>query len=115
MWELCRNCYDKFGMKPEDACWELGEFDPFFGWLCHQDEDLSIVLQTTANLSCMYSTRALFHLMKEAMIPCISSCLTGATSFLWWILLPKFLQGLKFFARNIFMSIGIRVAVSTLL
>jgi len=67
--ELCRNCYDKFGAKPEDACWELGEFDLFFGWLCHQYEDLSTVLQMTANLSCMYATRALFHLMKEANDP----------------------------------------------
>jgi hypothetical protein len=32
--ELCQNCYDKFGAKPEDPCWELGEFDPFFAWLC---------------------------------------------------------------------------------
>ena len=56
-------------MKPEDACWELGEFDPFFGWLCCQYEDLSTVLQTTADLSCMYATRALFHLMKEAKDP----------------------------------------------
>ena len=33
LWELCKNCYDKFGAKPEDPCWELGEFDPFFAWL----------------------------------------------------------------------------------
>ena len=69
LWELCKNCYDKFGAKPKDACWELGEFDPFFGWLCRQYEDLSIVLQMTADLSCMYATRALFHLMKEANDP----------------------------------------------
>ena len=43
LWEPCKNCYDKFGAKPEDACWELGEFDPFFGWLCRQYEDLSTV------------------------------------------------------------------------
>jgi len=67
--DLCKNCYDKFGTKPEDACWELGEFDPFFGWFYHQYEDLSTVLQTTADLSCMYATRALFHLMKEANDP----------------------------------------------
>jgi hypothetical protein len=29
LWELCKNCYDKFGAKPEDPCWELGEFDLF--------------------------------------------------------------------------------------
>jgi chromosome segregation ATPase len=34
MWELCKNCYEKFGAKPEDPCWELGEFDSFFTWLC---------------------------------------------------------------------------------
>jgi septal ring factor EnvC (AmiA/AmiB activator) len=34
LWELCKNYYDKFGAKPEDPCWELGEFDPFFSWLC---------------------------------------------------------------------------------
>jgi chromosome segregation ATPase len=44
LWELCKNCYDKFGAKPEDSCWELGEFDPFFARLCHQYEDLPIVL-----------------------------------------------------------------------
>ena len=43
LWELCRNCYDKFGAKPKDACWELGELDPFFGWLYRQYEDLSTV------------------------------------------------------------------------
>ena len=69
LWGLCRNCYDKFGAKPEDACWELGEFDPFFGWLCDQYEDMSTVLQTTADLSCIYAIRALFHLMKEANDP----------------------------------------------
>jgi hypothetical protein len=26
--------YDKFGAKSEYPCWELGEFDPFFAWLC---------------------------------------------------------------------------------
>jgi septal ring factor EnvC (AmiA/AmiB activator) len=30
LWELCKNCYDKFGAKPEDPYWELGEFDPSF-------------------------------------------------------------------------------------
>jgi hypothetical protein len=64
--ELCQNCYDKFGAKPEDPCWELGEFDPFFAWLCRQCEDLPTVIQTSADLSCVYATRALFHLMKEA-------------------------------------------------
>jgi chromosome segregation ATPase len=34
LWELCKNCYDKFGAKLEDPCWELEEFDPFFAWLC---------------------------------------------------------------------------------
>ena len=24
LWELCKNCYDKFGAKPEDASRELG-------------------------------------------------------------------------------------------
>ena len=28
-WELCKNCYDKFVVKPEDPCWDVGEFDPF--------------------------------------------------------------------------------------
>ena len=42
LWELCKNCYDKFGAKPEDPCWELGEFDPFFAWLCRQYEDFTI-------------------------------------------------------------------------
>jgi hypothetical protein len=69
LWELCKNCYDKFGAKPEDPCWELREFNPFFAWLCCQYEDLPIVLQTFADLSCMYSTRALFHLMNEANDP----------------------------------------------
>jgi septal ring factor EnvC (AmiA/AmiB activator) len=44
LWELCKNCYDKFGAKPEDPCWERGEFNPFFAWLCRQYEDLPIVL-----------------------------------------------------------------------
>jgi hypothetical protein len=59
LWELCKNCYDKFGVKPEDPCWELGEFDPFFAWLCHQYEDLPTVIQTSADLSCVYVTRTL--------------------------------------------------------
>ena len=57
LWELCKNCYDKFGAKPEDPCWELGEFDPFFAWLCRQYEDLPTVIQTSADLSCVYATR----------------------------------------------------------
>jgi len=69
LWELCKNCYDKFGAKPEDPCWELGEFDPFFAWLCHQYEDLPTVIETSADLSCIYATRALFHLIKEAKDP----------------------------------------------
>ena len=69
LWELCKNCYDKFRVKPEDPCWELGEFDPFFAWLCHQYEDLPTIIQTSADLSCVYATRALFHLMKEAKDP----------------------------------------------
>jgi hypothetical protein len=69
LWELCKNCYDKFDVKPEDASWELGEFDPFFGWLCNQYEDLSTVLQMIADLSVMYSMWALLHLMKEAKDP----------------------------------------------
>jgi septal ring factor EnvC (AmiA/AmiB activator) len=44
LWELCKNCYDKFGAKPKDPYWELGEFDPFFAWLCRQYEDLPTVL-----------------------------------------------------------------------
>lgn len=46
LWELCKNCYDKWGggAKPKDPCWELGEFDPFFGWLCRRYEDLSMVI-----------------------------------------------------------------------
>ena len=69
LWELCKNCYDKFGAKSEDPCWEFGEFDPFFAWLCRQYEDLPTVIQTSADLSCVYATRALFHLMKEAKDP----------------------------------------------
>ena len=53
-------------MKPDDPCWDLGEFDPFFAWLCRQYEDLPTVIQTSVDLSCVYSTRAFFHLMKEA-------------------------------------------------
>ena len=53
-------------MNPEDPCWELGEFDPFFDWLCRQYEDLPTVIQTSADFSFVYATRALFHLMKEA-------------------------------------------------
>ena len=69
LWELCKNCYDNFGAKPEEACCELGEFDPFFGWLCRQYKDLSTVMQTTTDLSCMYAMSALFHLMKKANDP----------------------------------------------
>jgi hypothetical protein len=60
LWELCKNCYDKFGAKPEDPCWEVGEFNPFFAWLCRQYEDLPTILQTSADLSCMYSSHAIF-------------------------------------------------------
>ena len=69
LWELYKNCYDKFGAKPEDPCWELREFDPFFAWLCRQYEDLPTIIQTSADLSCVYATRAFFHLMKEAKDP----------------------------------------------
>jgi len=69
LWELCKNCYDKFDARPEHPFWELREFDPFFGWLCRQYEDLPTVIQTSLDLSCMYSTHALFHLMKEANDP----------------------------------------------
>jgi hypothetical protein len=69
LWELYKNCYDKFIAKLEDPCWELGECDPFFAWLCHQYEDLPTVIQTSADLSCVFATRALFHLMKEAKDP----------------------------------------------
>jgi len=57
LWELCKNCYDKFGVKPEDPCWELGEFDPFFAWLCRQYDDLPTVIQTSADLSCVHNSR----------------------------------------------------------
>ena len=53
LWELCKNCYDKFGAKLEDPCWELREFDPFFAWLCFQYKNLPIVIQTSADLSCV--------------------------------------------------------------
>ena len=53
LWELCKNCYDKFGAKPEDPCWELGEFDPFFAWLCLNTRILPTVIQTSADLSCV--------------------------------------------------------------
>jgi hypothetical protein len=69
LWELCKNFYDKFSAKPEDPCWELREFDPFFAWLCRQYEDLPTVIRTSADLSCVYATRALFYLMKEAKDP----------------------------------------------
>jgi hypothetical protein len=69
LWELCKNCYDKFGVKLEDPFWELGEFDPFFAWLCHQYKDFPTAIQTSADLSCVYATQALFHLMKEAKDP----------------------------------------------
>lgn len=76
LWELCANCYIKFGAKPEDPNWQVGEFDPFFGWLCRQYEDLPTVLQGVADMSCMYSTRALFHLMKEANDPLYETLLS---------------------------------------
>jgi hypothetical protein len=63
LWELCKNCYDKFGAKPEDLCWELGEFDLFFAWLCRQYEDLPTVIQTSEDLSCVYATRALISFL----------------------------------------------------
>jgi hypothetical protein len=69
LWELCKNCYERWGAKPEDPCWEVGEFDPFFSWLCRQYEDLPTVIQTSSDLSVMYSTRALLHLMKETNDP----------------------------------------------
>jgi hypothetical protein len=34
-----------------------------------QYEDLPIVLQTSTDLSCMYSSHAIFHLIKEANDP----------------------------------------------
>jgi hypothetical protein len=37
--------------------------------LCRQYEDLPTVIQTSADLSCVYATRALFHLMKEVKDP----------------------------------------------
>jgi len=37
--------------------------------LCRQYEDLPTVFQTSADLSCVYATRALFYLMKEAKDP----------------------------------------------
>jgi hypothetical protein len=37
--------------------------------LCRQYEDLPTVIQTSADLSCIYATRALFHLMKETKNP----------------------------------------------
>ena len=36
---------------------------------CAANEDLPTVIQTSADLSCVYVTRALFHLMKEAKDP----------------------------------------------
>jgi hypothetical protein len=81
LWELCKNCYDKFGVKPEDPCWELGEFDPFFAWLCRQYEDLLTVIQTSADLSYVYATRAFFHLMKEANDPLYEQMLNNDYKF----------------------------------
>jgi hypothetical protein len=82
LWELCKNCYDKFGAKPEDPCWELGEFDQFFAWLCHQYEDLPIVIQASADWSYVYVTRTLFYLMKEAKDPLYEQMLDKDYKFL---------------------------------
>lgn len=81
LWELSRDCLDKFGMKPEAACWEEGDFSSFFSWLCRQYDDLPMMLQTTADLSCMYSTRALFHLMREANDPLYAKLLDEGYKF----------------------------------
>jgi hypothetical protein len=69
-WYLEKKAVEKYqSFYDKCICLELGEFDPFFGWLCRQYEDLPLVIQTSADLSCMYSTHALFHLMKEANDP----------------------------------------------
>lgn len=68
-WELCLGCYDKFGAKSEDPCWKIGDYDNSFGWLCRQYDDLPTVIQSASDLSVVYSTRALFHLMKESGDP----------------------------------------------
>jgi hypothetical protein len=95
-------------VKPEDPCWELGEFDLIFAWLCRQYEDLPIVLQTCADLSCMYSTRALFHLM-EANDPLYEKLYDKSYKFPSVDLLTRSPLVFKCFARSIFMNIGIKV------
>jgi hypothetical protein len=106
LWEICKNCYDKFGAKPEDPYWEVGEFDLFFAWLCRQYEDLPTVLQTSADLSCMYSSRAIFHLIKEANNPLYEKLYDQSYRFPSVESLTKFLLVLKCFARSIFMNTG---------
>lgn len=69
IWELCFASYDKFGARSGDKCWSMGDYDSFFSWLCRQYEDLSAVIETTSDLSVFYSSRALFHLMKQSQDP----------------------------------------------
>jgi hypothetical protein len=71
-WELSRGCFDKFGVKPEDPCWEYGDFVSFFSWLCRQYEDLPTIIQTVADYNCMYCSRALLRFMKEEKDPLLS-------------------------------------------
>ena len=69
LWEICRECFEKFGAKPEEPCWDDGEFDPFFSWLCRQYGDLPDLIHNSSDLSVVYATRAIFQIMKEAQDP----------------------------------------------
>jgi hypothetical protein len=68
-------------VKPEDPFWKLEEFDLFFAWLCLQYKDLPTTIQTSADLSCVYATHALFHFMKEAKDPLYEQMLDNDYKF----------------------------------
>jgi hypothetical protein len=71
-WELSCGCFDKFGAKPEDPCWEYGDYMSFFSWLCRQYKDLPTIIQTATDYSCMYSSHALLHIMKVEKYPLLT-------------------------------------------
>lgn len=52
-----------------------------FSWLCHMYEDLSTILHTTNDMSCMYSTHVLFHLMMENNDPLYAKLLDDGYKF----------------------------------
>jgi hypothetical protein len=109
LWELCKNYYDKFGAKPENSYWELGEFDPLFAWLCRQYEDLPIVLHTFADLNCMYSSHAIFHLMKEANDPLYEKMYDQSYRFPSVESLNQVSSRTQMLCKKYFMNIGIKV------